>query len=410
MLGNYWLGTNNGLLRINPATRHIRKITSVDGLVSDKTYFLSLQPSGNLYIGYPAAFNSIDTRKFELDTFTPELKIMDIRIMDQHVLWKKNEQITINPFQNYFSIQYALLNYHKSGLNSYRYILEGFDQQWHEAGTNNIATYTNLPAGNYKFKLQAANNDNIWTKESELAKIQVLAPFYRQLWFRMSCFMVAVGLIYFYYYLQKKEQSRVKSLRTQIARDLHDEVGSSLSSIRFLSQLVQNQSSNESFRVEPIMQKISQTAGNISDAMAGIIWTLQDEQPQFSHIVQRLESFGKRVVEAQGSELEIQVDPTINDLKLSFDHLKHIYLIAKEAINNSVKYGGRCKIRMSVLNENQRLHLTLSDNGVGCDLDKIKSGNGLKNIRARSQELKATCEIRSEKNQGMSIDILTDSL
>lgn len=403
--GMVWVGTTTGLLRIDPSRDHIRKITPKDGLFAAAAYFISTQPSGNIYIGFPNVMQTIDTRTFAIDTFRPSLQIMDFKVMDRSIPVRLDQETVIEPSENYFTIYYAAINYRQSELNKYKYRLTGFETNWHQVEGTNVASYSNLPAGSYVFELQGSNNDDVWSNPTALARIKVRAPFYYQGWFIMIWGLVFAGLFYFYWNIKKQEKKRIKKLRIQIARDLHDEIGSSLSSIAFLSEFVRQKINLPNSDIDPVMKKIGTTTGNISDAMSGIIWTLQDEKPEFSHIIQRLRSFASRLTESQNSSLKIEIDPEMNTMNFSALQLKHLYLIVKEALNNATKYAGQCDINLAFLKENNKLHVIIKDSGKGCNLEEIELGNGLKNIRERVKEMGGYCSFESKPGKGFKVDI-----
>ncbi|MCB0689208.1 MAG: hypothetical protein KDC53_21870 [Saprospiraceae bacterium] len=265
---------------------------------------------------------TIDTRSFDIDTLRPSLKIMDFKIMDRSISFQPEEEIIIQPGQNYFTIYYAAINFRQPELNKYKYRLNGFEDNWHLVEGTNLASYSNIPPGKYTFELQGSNNDGIWSKPTILAGIKVKAPFYRQGWFLTSIGILIISLAYLFWYLKNQEKERIKKLRLQIARDLHDEIGSSLSSIAFLSEFVRQKRSSANQEIDLVLKKISETTRKISDAMSGIIWTLQDERPKFNHIIERLKSFASRLVTAQGSSLRIEIDPKIEKVNFSASQLK----------------------------------------------------------------------------------------
>src|SRR5690606_367537 len=130
----------------------------------------------------------------------------------------------------------------------------------------------------------------------------------------------------------------------KIASDLHDDVGSTLSSISIFSQMVQQQSKE----VNPMLETIEESSRKMLDAMADIVWTINPENDQFEKIILRMRNFAYEVLGAKGIDFEFVADDEVEKLKLLMDVRKNLYLIFKEAVNNMIKYSGADKALFSL--------------------------------------------------------------
>jgi signal transduction histidine kinase len=195
---------------------------------------------------------------------------------------------------------------------------------------------------------------------------------------------------------------KLQTLRNKIASDLHDEVGSTLSSIAIFSEVAQQQSRE----VIPLLATINESARKMLDAMADIVWTINPENDQFEKIILRMRSFAYELLGAKQIEFKFEADDDIGNIKLPMSARKNLYLIFKEATNNLVKYAEASHANFSINGTRDNLSMVISDNGKGFDLNKQGSGNGLKNMRMRAEEIGARILIESAPDKGTTIHLL----
>ncbi|HUR29787.1 MAG TPA: tetratricopeptide repeat protein [Saprospiraceae bacterium] len=196
-----------------------------------------------------------------------------------------------------------------------------------------------------------------------------------------------------------RQKLKLQTLRNKIASDLHDDVGSTLSSIYIFSEIARQQSSE----VMPMLDTIGESSKKMLDAMADIVWTINPENDDFEKILDRMRSFAYELLGAKKIEFEFDAGDDLNQMKLPMDFRKNLYLIFKEATNNMVKYSDANKAYFSLKEENKNLTMVIRDNGKGFDLSKSSSGNGLRNMQKRAEEIGGKLWIESRNNEGTTI-------
>ena len=189
-------------------------------------------------------------------------------------------------------------------------------------------------------------------------------------------------------------------LRNRIAADLHDEVGSSLSSIHMLSQMV-NQPGNEKANVD-ILQRMSNNAKETMEKMGDIVWMIKPGETEAGSLKQRMERFAYEICSTKNIAVSISLDD-LEKVKFDMQQRKNIYLIFKEALNNAVKYSGTTQIDITAALLNNSMQLKVKDHGTGFNTDVIKKGNGLDNMRYRAKELGAELNIDSGGENGTGL-------
>jgi signal transduction histidine kinase len=194
-----------------------------------------------------------------------------------------------------------------------------------------------------------------------------------------------------------KQRMKELELRNQIAADLHDEVGSSLSSIHMLSQMA-TQQGNESTHKD-ILERMSCNAKETMDKMGDIVWMIKPGETEAGSLKQRMERFAYEICGSKNITVHLQTED-LEKVKLTMEQRKNIWLIFKEAVNNAVKYSGTEKIEVTAILQNKELKLAVKDFGKGFDSSLTKKGNGLDNMRHRARELNGDLNLSSAPGEG----------
>jgi signal transduction histidine kinase len=213
--------------------------------------------------------------------------------------------------------------------------------------------------------------------------------------------LLLVLAFFVYRNYQTRQQLKLQTLRNKIASDLHDDIGSTLSSISIFSQMAQQQSKE----VIPMLETIGENSRKMLDSMADIVWTINPENDEFEKIVLRMRSFAYELLGAKNIDFEFNADDDITKAKLTMDVRKNLYLIFKEATNNMVKYSGADKATFSIKGEKNYLTMLIRDNGKGFDTKQSPNGNGLKNMKKRAEEIGAWFMIDSLPGNGTTIEL-----
>lgn len=200
-----------------------------------------------------------------------------------------------------------------------------------------------------------------------------------------------------------RQRMKELELRNQIAADLHDEVGSSLSSIHMLSQMASGKADATEGQ-KNILNKVSSNAKETMDKMSDIVWMIKPGETQATDLAERMERFAKDICSSRNINLLLNLK-AFETVKLSMDQRKNIYLIFKEAINNSVKYSGTEKIEVETTLQNKQLLVTIKDNGKGFEEQGLAKGNGLDNMRQRAKDAGGELRIDSSTGTGTTIEL-----
>ncbi|MEO6253691.1 MAG: tetratricopeptide repeat protein [Ferruginibacter sp.] len=217
--------------------------------------------------------------------------------------------------------------------------------------------------------------------------------------------LLLLGLVLFSGFLlfnryKIRQQIKQLEMRNQIAADLHDEVGSSLSSIHMLSQMV-TQTGNEKANID-ILQRMSTNAKETMEKMGDIVWMIKPGETEAGSLKQRMERFAYEICSTKNIAVTINLED-LEKMKFNMQQRKNVYLIFKEAVNNAVKYSGSTQIAITAVLQNNSMELKIKDLGTGFNPAVIKKGNGLDNMQYRAKELGGEIEFESGVEKGTAV-------
>jgi signal transduction histidine kinase len=202
-----------------------------------------------------------------------------------------------------------------------------------------------------------------------------------------------------------KQELKAFELRNSISQDLHDEVGSTLSSIGFLSSMALNDSGNKTERTHSTLKSINESAHKMLDAMNDIIWNIQPQNDELDKVLVRMLSFSSELLETQKIALKFKIGDNVRHIHLGLAVRHDLLLIFKEAINNLARYSTATEASVNLKFQDPYLTLTISDNGKGFDPDKVKHGNGLNNMQSRAAKIGAAYRLNTAPGQGTTITL-----
>jgi signal transduction histidine kinase len=210
------------------------------------------------------------------------------------------------------------------------------------------------------------------------------------------------GLSYTLYHYRKRQLDRTRQIRSEISRNLHDEVGSNLTNISLSSLLAKKQLHDED-AVSRLLERIYQDSQTVSESMREIVWSIDPGIDTLGDALPRMLHYSSKLLEGNNIELKAEIPPAIEDLKLTMQQRRDVYLIFKEAVNNMARHSNATEASIHFDFEDHTLIMTISDNGSGFDTSTARMSNGLKNMQERARGHGWRLEIRSGEEKGTTI-------
>jgi two-component sensor histidine kinase/streptogramin lyase len=404
--GLLWMGTNKGLTRFNPETKSIKSYTLRDGV---QNYEFNTNSSistlnGLMVFGGIGGFNC-----FYPDLITQEHGIQNVIITEIKVGMNESaisdKPLLLKYDENNLSFQFSSLNFYRNEETQYAYMLEGLEKEWVFSGNRRFTNYINIPSGCYTFKVRASNHAGQWDDNYATVIFSIETAWYNTWWFRVLLIAFGVGVVYLIFVIRLNQKLRVQEIRNNIARDLHDEVGSNLSSIALFTAVAKEKTVSGKEGVEALLKKIGDYTQISQESMNDIVWMINSINDNFENIIIRLRAIASEMCEAKNILMHLNVPEKINEVKLDMNKRKNFYLIFKEATNNIVKYSDCKNIWITVKHKNGDIVLEIRDDGKGFDTTVKYAGNGLINIHKRAELLKGKIDINSAPGVGTSFNL-----
>ncbi|MEP7167966.1 MAG: two-component regulator propeller domain-containing protein [Bacteroidota bacterium] len=407
--GFLWLGTNKGLCRFNPQNKSCRNYSLKDGIQNyefntNAAYKIS---SGEFAFGGRTGFNFFNPDSIEIISEAPQVVITRFNVFDKEINYDTNE-IKLKYDENSISFQFASLSFFRNKENQYAYKLDGLENDWIYCSDRRFTNYASLPSGNYVFHVKASNCFGVWNEKGASVKLFIDSPWWKTWWFRIIIALTLTAIIYFLFRLRLQQKLKLQGVRNRIARDLHDEIGSNLSSIILFSEVAKQKSNAEESSVLPLLKKISDYTQTSQEAINDIVWMINSRNDRFENIIIRMRGLAAEMFEAKQINFSLNFDEKLNDLKIGMDERKNFYLIYKEAINNIVKYAECSHVTIELSYRYSSIFLIIKDDGIGFDIKNISKGNGLINMQKRAEMLNGKLTLNAYPGKGTVVELRFD--
>jgi len=408
---NLWLITETqGIARVNiedPKKLRIRNFDAKDGLQSNQFNLGAFYKSrdGELFFGNKKGLIRFDPAQIKENTYIAPIvltafkKFNEFAPLDSAI--SEKEELSLSYRDNFISFEFAALDYTVPKKNRYAYKMEGFDSDWIYTGNRRYASYTNLEPGDYIFRVKGSNNDGVWNEEGASVKIIIKPPFWQAWWVQILAFSAIAGLLVLTHKYRVSRLLEVERTRNRIAQDLHDNVGATLSSISYFAQAIESESDVEK---EPVLKKfltlIRESSSEAQEAISDIIWSIDPTNDRWEKVLAKFRRHASDLFESKSIQYDIEIPDSISVKKLDMERRRNLWLIFKEITTNIAKHSECSQATIKLSAEDKQIQLTVEDDGKGFDANGDTGRNGIKNIRARANLLKATVNLETTPGEG----------
>jgi len=397
-----WIITKNGLEVFDRSLKKFFHLDVNDGSANTNlsTYF-SNETDGTVSFTAGNKLFSFKPDKIEFGTGFPTPYLTDMNVFGKSFWTDVLHGVThLNSRERYVNFTVSALQFSFPQMVRFQYRLEGMEEEWSNSDNGEIK-YTNLPWGHYKLHVRVTNPAGQFGGEKVLAEFVIATPFYYTWWFISLC-LVFIGIMgYAFYRYRITQLMKLQAIRNKIARDLHDDIGSTLGSISVFSEAAkQLLEQNNGERTRVMLNKIGDTSREMIDNMSDIVWSVNPKNDTAKHLIERMRVFAGDLVASSEIQLNFNADADTENVKLTMEQRKNIFLIFKETVYNTIKYSGGKNLYIDIKRDHKNILLVIKDDGTGFDVNnyKSKNGNGIKNMQFRAEEIKAQYKIESSQN------------
>jgi signal transduction histidine kinase/ligand-binding sensor domain-containing protein len=457
--GDLWLGTRAGIARVSKrdldqfARGHIRSVPCVtygkfDGLPSVECSG-GCQPGcwrsrdGRLWFATVKGIVNVQPRDIAFNPLPPPVVIEEV-LVDGEVQQPKfgvqsptapargsfpsrvarHPLVEIGPGRHNLEIHFTGLSFTAPDKVLFKYRLEGMQSEWVAAGNQRSVTYNFVPPGAYRFQVLACNNDGVWNEAGATLALIVRPYFWQTWWFKVAGLVLLVGgsggaIGHFERRkarrkLERLQQQRaLEAERARIAKDIHDDLGASLTRISLLSDAARSDLGDPA-QTETSLARIAGTALELTRAMDEIVWAVNPKNDRLDSLVNYLSKFAQDFLGDAGLAYRLEVPPQLPRWPLGSQVRHNLFLAFKEALHNVVKHAVASEVHVALAMQREGFVLTVTDNGCGFRLDdptatpgaapgRLGGGNGLANMKSRLEEVGGQFEVQSGFGRGTTV-------
>lgn len=395
-----WLSTNSGISKFNPETEHFVNYTLTDGLLSSEfnggAYFKD--SNGNMYFGGVKGFVKFHPTEIE-DTYLPGKIVIYEMNVDGNILNTLLEKdLEFNERQDFIQFNFSYLNFINAEKYNLEYQLSELSTNWISVNDRRTINFSGLSAGEYSLQLRAINNRNEVSSYSEKISFYIKPPFWKTWYFTLGVTAILIGLIYslFKYrmfYLLKEEETR-----NRIARDLHDDLSATLSSISFFSEAAKREKGTSASHSQ-FLKRIDESALEAKEKINDIIWAIDPENDDWNAFITKCKRYAAEMFESKNIRYTIKIDDSVVDI--SNLNLRHdLWLIFKEVITNIVRHSKAEHAEVIFTKRANKLYVSINDDGIGIKEESRKVGHGITNLTFRVHKMHAELKLESDMNIG----------
>ncbi len=331
-------------------------------------------------------------------------------------------QIQLAHWENTLTFSFEGISLRDESNLKYLYRLRGVENDWRTLERRLPVTYAALRPGRYMFEVIAVGADGRKSEAAANLSFDITPPFWEMWWFITLVGVALAAIVYFAVRVRVRRLIEIERVRARIATDLHDDIGAGLTRIAILAEVALRQAEGkkqsgtgsrgeseeaegESFSAQGLVRKIGVNARELADSMSDVVWSIDPRNVTVHDLITRFRSFAYETCEAAGIRLEVDIDDDIETLRLEPGVMRTLLLIAKEALNNSVKHSSCARIIVGMKFSSRLLFFNFEDDGRGFVIYQEFSGHGLANMRQRAVKLGGDFKLKSAAGGGTAIQV-----
>ncbi|MEQ9147600.1 MAG: two-component regulator propeller domain-containing protein [Cytophagales bacterium] len=428
---NLWMSSNMGIITYNPETEEFKNFVRGDGILSNEFNIGAFHQKndGKIMFGSIAGVTQFYPEDIIVNLHLPKVHITSVKRFGKEIYSFRdlldNPDLSFENDENNFTVEFVALDFTNPRKNEYAYKLEGLDKDWIQLGNQRRVSFSQLKPGNYTLMVRGSNNNGIWNEHCAELKFSITPPFWQMSEFFISVVLVISVLIYLVYRkklndkiryvlkIEKMQNDLNEKVRRKAAADFHDEMGHYLTRINVLTEILKQRLKEQSEDIRGVVHSIGEQSQKLYNGTRDFIWTINPDNNSVYELAIRLKDFGDEMtLETEVNFVVSGIEESLKENILTTDFARHLVLIFKEAINNSVKHSNAKNIELSFNKiQNSTIPMvTLSDDGIGIQDTENNLGNGLLNMKKRARKIAAELSVESNIPKGTLIRLKPNTI
>lgn len=406
-----WIGTNNGLSQYETETEKITSFYTGDGLSSNEFNHASKLKtrSGRLFFGGVNGINiySSDSDK-ETEKVIRKIRLSRIEIPaytdSTAVFLNENrvpEVINLNYDRASLYVEFFIDDFVQSEKNNFEYFMVGYSDKWEQLGNKNNIRFAGMAPGNYELKIRGTDSGGIRTQNEIVIPIVVAEIFYKTWWFILLFSIGILTIAGYIIYLRFKKLKVVTEMRREIASDMHDDIGSTLTRIAMKSELLEAKSEGKQ---KEVLKGIAQNCRSAVTNMRDMVWGIDSRSLAMGNLFDKIQEHLIQMMDEQQLEYQFDFDSGIESLQLNPIQKKETFFIFKEAVNNHIKHSGKAALHVEISKNGSKILMRIGTEKQKDQSSSPSTGLGIKNMQMRAAKINAGFKIH-DKN-GFTVELI----
>ncbi len=428
----FWFGTDEALFKVSAAEMRNwldgerEMITCLPGLTDEGLDErrcpagwpgVARSTNGVLWLATSAGLLPLSARDNPTAEPPPPVLLDRVLVDGRPVSFAQGVPLRLGPGARSLDLYFTAISFAAPDKLRFRHKLENFDADWVQDDTARFAHYGPLSPGRYQFRVHARNAGGVWNEAGVSLAVWVAPPVWRAWWFLTLCVFVVVAGIWALarFISTRRLQARLRAAeqqhatdreRARIAQDMHDEIGSKLTRISFLSEIARHAGA-ESPAVVPPVEAIASTSRELLQALDEIVWAVNPRNDTLEQLAGYLEQHAREYFQATSIDCEIHVPARLPRASLSAEVRHNVFLAVEEAMNNSLKHSQATRVQVAMSVEAGAFEIRVQDNGKGFDgvPTAVPGQDGLRNMHERLRAVGGECEVDSRAGGGVTVTL-----
>jgi len=427
--GHLWVGTEKGINRIklnsdleiieNLHYGYENGLTGVE--VNQNSFFLGKEKYFGLIDGI-YQYNDLPKRSHhpyslhltDVEIFYGQFSSREFADSDNG-FFKIPNGLSLPPDKNHITFHFNRIDKRYPRSIKYKYFLENFDKTWSMPTPTSQVTYSNLPYGSYVLNVLATNDQGSWDSKPLQYSFIIKTPFYKTSAFTFVMVIGVLGSVSLYFYFRGRKnvrkileverirQQEQDSLRKEIARDFHDEMGNQLTRIINYVSLIKL---NGNGHAMDLYNKVEESAKYLYTGTKDFIWSIDPVNDELVKLFIHIRDFGEKIFEEKGIKFRAY-NEVKESVKIPYGYSREANLIMKEAMTNAFSHSKAENVSFTLRQDADKFELLLHDDGVGFDIGQLARLNGIKNMRTRAERMRTVLRIQSSTRKTGTTILLT---
>jgi ligand-binding sensor domain-containing protein len=406
--GSIYLGTARGVDRLDPDSGELTHLTSADGLPPGDIRSATVDLHGDVWFLSPHGLSKYSPLA-AMKGVRLETRIMGVHIggIAQSISANGETDVRMGSipwYRNSIQLHFGMVDFLAPEQARFQFYLDGGSSGWSAPSSAEDVYFSNLAPGHYRVFVRAGVSSGLTDATPAVVSFSISPPIWKRWWFIALAIAVTLTLLFLWHRIYLNHRLGLERVRSQIAMDLHDDIGASLSRIAVMSEAIKTRLTTEDSAATSALGEIAETSRALVNGMSDIVWSIDPRRDCLTDLVVRLRAFGSGILESRGVSWTCDEVSGAGGYELSLDQRRQIYLICKEAINNIARHSGASMAALRIELRNDHLRADIEDNGCGIQV-RSSFGLGMQSMQLRATRLGGTVELGRNDAVGVRITL-----